>query len=174
MIAAEKAVLEGHRELSKSKRVHLWACAGDGVRPPKGPKPSKKRPQSGAVRAPTSIDRRMAARPRLEMISFSFEAFTEVIPTQKEGILTVLLEMSWEHQEGVLGESAALPAAEASVGRLGPLRVVVEKTSPKIPQELKAKGMLWWTGMRQELWLFGCLKRWSPTPLKVKRPKSAR
>ncbi|CAL1165796.1 unnamed protein product [Cladocopium goreaui] len=117
-------------------------------KPPKAAKPAKQRPQSGAVRAA-----RMAFDRRLVLVA------------QKEGLCKFFIEMSWEHQEDVLCQGTLnLPASEASVGRLGPLQVSVERNSPKLPELQKAKGMAWWIGTR-----------WSPKPVKAKgRPRSAR
>ena len=39
-------------------------------------------------------------------------------------------------------------SSQASVGRLGPLQVSVERHSPKLPELQKAKGMAWWIGTR--------------------------
>jgi len=117
-------------------------------KPPRGAKPSKQRPQSGAVRASrVAFDRRL------------------VIIGQKEGVCRLFAEMSWEHQEDTLCHGIQnVPAVEASVGRLGPFQIIVERNSPKPAELQKAKGMAWWIGTR-----------WSPKPVKGKgRPRSAR
>ncbi|CAK8998350.1 unnamed protein product [Durusdinium trenchii] len=153
--ALSKPVLE-NVQVVKSKRgkkvVQMIAAereargAGeDLIKPPKEKKPAKSRPQSAVVRGRVSFDRRI------------------VIVGQREGSGTFFVEMSWEHQEEVLSHIHHLPAVEASVGRLGPLRVIVEKASPKVPDLQKAKGSMWWTGTK-----------WSPKPPKGKRPRSAK
>ena len=49
---------------------------------------------------------------------------------------------TWKHK--VFSRSSC----QASVGRLGPLQVAVERNSPKLPELQKAKGMAWWIGTR--------------------------
>ena len=129
--ALSKPVLE-NVQVVKSKRgkkvVQMIAAereargAGeDLIKPPKEKKPAKSRPQSAVVRGRVSFDRRI------------------VIVGQREGSGTFFVEMSWEHQEEVLSHIHHLPAVEASVGRLGPLRVIVEKASPKVPDLQKSQ-----------------------------------
>ena len=149
------AIVKGKR----GKKIMQMVAAERGpdgeiaVKPPKAAKSSKSRPQSAAVRAvPTSrtpFERRF------------------VLVGNREGVCTLFVEMSWEHQEEVLSQVSRLPATEASVGRVGPLRVTVERAPPKVSDLMqKAKGAMWWTG-----------SKWSTKPIKRKgksRPKSAK
>ncbi|CAJ1366536.1 unnamed protein product, partial [Effrenium voratum] len=134
--------------ITAEKSVHEGEAAG--VAPPKTPKPGKKRPMSGVAASRKEV--RLPVDHRL------------VFQAQKEGRCTFLVELSWEHQEELLSTGAfPLPAAEASVGRIGPIQVLVEKRTPQVPELQKAKGALWWAGTR-----------WSPKAPKAKaRPRSA-
>jgi len=101
--------------------------------PPTAPKPTKKRPQSGVSQrvARLPVDRRL------------------VFVAQREGTCTLFVELSWEHQEELLAQGMfPTPAAEASVGRIGPLQITVQKTAPPVPEMQKSKGVLWWTGSK--------------------------
>ena len=53
-----------------------------------------------------------------------------------------------DSQIGVRKQCFFFPSCQASVGRLGPLQVSVERNSPKLPELQKAKGMAWWIGTR--------------------------
>jgi len=128
------------------------------------------KPQAPAGPAPAKRGRRTKPSAAQLAKSSTLRAANEdqllVFVAQSEGSCTLFVEISWEHREEECTKMNSFgPSADASVARIGPLKVPVQKQSGKA-----RAAMHWWNGFR---WTGMQSSKRGPSGAASHRPQSA-